>query len=250
VAGNLQLLDLLNREQVTRQPRRKGANPATDEGVSVTYQIVGRTSLPSRSDRQLIRIASHAFGATFYKVATPLLSSYVYNEARVINQGSNVLLAGPCSTYIDDEFVGQGTIGNIAVGEPFVVGLGIDASLRATRELVEKTESTQGGNRAVDFTYKLAVENFGSKPAEVRLFDRVPTARETDIRVTLEPASKDAPAMSKDASYEQTERKHGILRWDVEVPAQSVGTGAKSFEYSFKLEYDKQMAITSATAKR
>ena len=80
VAGNLQLLDLLNREQVTRQPRRKGATPAGDEGVSVTYQIAWcGTSLPW-PDRQLIRIASHSFAATFYKVATPLLSSYVYDD--------------------------------------------------------------------------------------------------------------------------------------------------------------------------
>ena len=96
-------------------------------------------------------------------MAAPVLTGFVYEEAALSNDGQSVLLAGPVSTYVDGQFVGQGFIPSVAVGEKFTVGLGIDSSLRATRELVEKTETTQGGNRVIDFTYHLRLENFSGK---------------------------------------------------------------------------------------
>ena len=50
--------------------------------------------------------------------------------------------------------------------------------------------------------------------------------------------------LSTDPAYEQGQRKNGLLRWDVTVPAGATGTSAYTLEYKFKLEYDKQMAIT------
>ncbi|HEY4329347.1 MAG TPA: DUF4139 domain-containing protein, partial [Phycisphaerae bacterium] len=180
-----------------------------------------------------------------YKVASPVLSTAVYDEAAATNDSSTVFLAGDLATYVNNEFVGRGVMPSVASGQTFNVGLGIDSSLRAHRVLVEKTETMQGGNRVVDFTYRLSVENFGTKPATVRLLDRLPTAKEEQIRVTMAPVSKDGRELSKDSVYEQTDKKKGILRWDVEVPPQAVDTKALAIEYQFKLEYDKGMSISS-----
>jgi uncharacterized protein (TIGR02231 family) len=207
--------------------------------VSVTYSLPGRSSLPSRSDRQLIQIASLEMDADFYKVATPVLTSYVYEQAQATNGSKTVLLPGPVSTYVSGQFVGRGEMPMVAVGETFTIGFGIDSSLRATRELVNKSESIQGGNRVVDFAYRLAVENFGSEAAKVRVLDRLPTAKDSEVKLTLDSPGKD---LSEDAAY-QAERKKGMLRWDVEVPAQSVGPKAFAYEYKMKLEYDKQLSI-------
>ena len=49
--------------------------------------------------------------------------------------------------------------------------------------------------------------------------------------------------LSKDPTYQQSQRKKGILRWDVEVPGQSTGHKAMAIEHQFKLEYEKQMSI-------
>jgi hypothetical protein len=40
------------------------------------------------------------------------------------------------------------------------------------------------------------------------------------------------------------DRKRGILRWDVQAAAQTAGTKALAVDYQFRLEYDKQMAVT------
>ncbi len=244
-AGDLQLVDLLSREGISRKSLKTGA-ASEEQGPAITYQLANRTSLPSRSDRQLIQIASIPLKATFYKVASPVLASYVYDEASVINDSSTVFLSGDLATYVNNEFVGRGVMPSVPVGQSFNVGLGVDSSLRATRQLVEKTETPQGGNRVVEFTYRLTVENFGSRPASVRLLDRLPTAKEAEIRVTLAPLGSNGRELSKDPIYVETEKKKGILRWEVEVPAQAVDVKALAVEYQFKLEYDRQMTISSA----
>lgn len=241
VGKELQLLDLIaSGGAITRS--NKAARTVTDEGVSVTYQLAGRISLPSRSDQQLIQIASTPMKADAYKLAIPLLTSYVYNEASVTNNGSMVLLAGPVSAYLAGQFVGHGELPTVAIGESFTVGFGIDSSLRATRELLEKGDSVQGGNRVMDFTYRLALENFGGVPAKVRLLDRLPTTKDGQIRIEL--TSKPEHELSQDSTYQQTERKKGILRWEVEVPAQAIATKALNVDYKVRMEFDKQMAIT------
>jgi hypothetical protein len=244
VARESQVLDLVNSAKVERSG--KPSRAADSEGVSVSYQLTARTSLPSRSDRQLIQIASIPMKADFYRVAMPVLTSAVYEEASVVNTSGRVLLAGPVSTYVAGQFVGHGDMPTVSIGESFTVGLGIDSSLRSTRELVKKNESIQGGNRLVDFTYQLAIENFGSEAAEVRLMDRMPTAKENEVKLTLVAPGK---PLSEDSRYEQ-QRKKGLLRWDVKVPAQSIGAKAFSLDYQMQMEYDKQLSIASLPLKK
>jgi hypothetical protein len=249
-AADLQLVDLLAQEKIART-KEKPAPLTPDEGLAVTYNINPRTTLLSRSDRQLIQIAPATLTAEVYKVASPVLSTFVYDEATATNTSDTVFLWGDVSTYVNNEFVGRGVMPSVAIGQRFGAGLGIDSSLRTRRELVEKTENTQGGNRVVEFTYRLTVENFGANAAAIHLLDRLPTAKETDIRVTL--TSRDAkdakqPELSKDPIYEQTDRKKGILRWDLEVPAKAIDDKAVVVEYSFKLEYAANSTIATPSA--
>ena len=233
-----QVLDLTANERVVREPG--GAKRASEEGLSVTYALSGKTSLPSRSDRQLIQIASMPMGANFVKLASPVLTSYVYDEAKVVNSSNMVLLAGPVTAYADGAFVGSGDLPTVSVGESFTVGFGIDSSLRTSREVAERSETIQGGNRVVELTYRLTVENFGAAPVSVRLLDRLPKARDGQIKVTLVSATAE---QSTDAEFVKGAKKDGILRWDVQVPAQATGGTASTVEYKFRLEYDKQMSL-------
>lgn len=231
LASDMQLLDLLSKDRVVRV---SSTSQKREEGLSITYTLASRTSLPSRADVQQVQIAAMTMPAEFYKVATPVLTEYVYDEASVSNDSKIVLLAGPVAAYAEGRFVGSGDVATIAGGERFIVGFGIDSSLRASRELVEKTDNVQGGNRVVDLTYRLGIDNFGEAAAKVRLLDRLPKARESEIKLTL---------MNSEGSAEP-EKKTGILRWDVTVPAAGPGNKALALEYKFRLEHDKQLMIS------
>jgi hypothetical protein len=238
LAGEEQMLDLLAREKVVRTPASAAAEK--DGNLSVTYSLPARTSLPSRADRQQVQIASISMPAEFYKVATPVLTEFVYDEAQATNSSPMVLLAGPSATYVEGRFVGSGDVPTVATGETFIVGFGIDSSLRASRELVEKNETVQGGNRVVDLVYRLAIENFGEAPARVRLLDRLPKAKESEVKLTLVDPGQPLSSEGQDVL---NQKKNGILRWDVTVPGKAVGDKAWALEYKFRLVHDKQMAL-------
>lgn len=240
-ALSMQVLDLVAgaRDDAGGGGRGGEAKDARREGLSITYALRDRTQLPSRADRQLVQIAAMPMKATFAKVATPVLTSFVYDEAKMTNDSQMVLLAGPLTAYNAGAFVGSSDLPTVLVGESFVVGLGIDSSLRATRELVSRTEEIQGGNRVVVITYRLGIENFASGPAMVRVFDRLPMSADDQVRVTL----ANGPDLSADAEYVKTQRKENILRYDVQVAPASSGSTAAEVLYTFRMEYDKQMNL-------
>lgn len=237
-AADDQLLDLVASRQIVK--RDEARKPARSEGLSVTYSLPGKISVPSRDDHQLVQIMSAKLPAMFAKVASPALTSYVYDEAHVANNSSTVLLAGPLTTYADGAFVGRGDMPTITTGESFTIGFGIDSSLRAYRDLVERNESTQGGNRVINVSYRLRIENFGSVAANVRLLDRLPVSPNKDL--TVSPVSING--LSEDVEYSKSKGKSGLLRWDVSVPGGATGMNEFGLEYSFKIEHDKQMILS------
>lgn len=237
-AAEVQLLDLLAPGKLTRDASR--GLTQREEGVSVSYVIPGLTTLPSRNDRQLVQVASLSIPATFSKVALPVLTSAVYDEAACVNASELVLLEGPVTAYSNGAFVGGGDLPTVSAGQAFSLGFGADSSLKASRELLERTESIQGGNRVVDITYRLSIENFGATPASVQLLDRMPKTGDRQIKVTLVSSEE---ALSKDETYQRTGRKEGILRYDFTAPPRAIGASATTIDYTFRLEYDKQMTI-------
>lgn len=237
-AAEVQLLDLLAPGRLTRDESR--GLEAREEGISVSYVIPGQTTLPSRSDRQLVQVASISIPATFSKVALPVLTSAVYDEAACVNASELVLLEGPVTAYSNGSFVGVGDLPTVSAGQAFTLGFGVDSSLKASRELLERAESIQGGNRVVDITYRLSIENFGAKPANVQILDRMPKAGDKQIKVTL---TSSEGSLSKNETYQSVGRKEGILRYDITAPPRTTGTGATTIDYTFRLEHDKQMTV-------
>jgi hypothetical protein len=246
VAYGLQQLEI-NGDATTLSVLR---NEATDgnNGPSLSYSLRGGVSLASRSDQQMVRIMATDMESRFYHVAVPVLTPYVFREAELKNSSDEDLLAGPITVYLDGRFVGQGEIPTVARGQTFVVGFGADPQLRARRELADKQDGVQGGNRETRFDYRIVVENFSNENTPVRVIDRVPHAENgEDIRVTL---GKTNDPISDDKLYQREERPRGILRWDIDVPANASGESARLVEYQYTIEYDRQYVVSLPEAKQ
>ncbi|MCH7727820.1 MAG: mucoidy inhibitor MuiA family protein, partial [Planctomycetes bacterium] len=205
------------------------ATPSQGQEPSLSYRLGSKVNLASRSDQQMVRILQTGLESQFYYVATPVLTSYVYREAELTNTSQEDLLGGPITVYLDGRFVGRSEIGTVARGQKFVVGFGADPQVRARRELADKTEKVQGGNRELAFEYRLVTENYKDEAVNVRVFDRLPHSNQSDdIRVTLGDLSTE---LSKDVLYARVERPKGILRWDAEVPGGASAEKAHLIEY-------------------
>ncbi len=212
---------------------------------SIEYQLATRVSLASRSDQQLVRVDRLELPGKPYYVTTPALTSSVYREVELTHTGKEALLAGQVSVYLDGRFMGRGEIPTVAPGQTFVMGFGADPQLRARRELVTKTDGVRGGNREVAFHYRLVLENWKAEAVSVRVFDRLPLPENADeVRVTLGPLED---KLSEDKLYLRVERPKGILRWDIEVPAQAAGEKARLLSYGFTLEFDRTRDLTQPT---
>jgi hypothetical protein len=101
----------------------------------------------------------------------------------------------------------------------------------------------QGGNRELDFQYRLIVENYKEEAVPVRIYDRLPHCdRPEDIRITLD-EMKDP--LDDDVLYLRRERPKGILRWEIDVPAGAIREKARIIEYGFSLEFDRNFQLTT-----
>lgn len=215
---------------------------ARTEGVSVTYELPGKLTLPSRTDQQLVTIATITAGADFTLLATPLLTDYVYLQAELLNDSDTILLAGQASMFRNGEFVGKSQLPIVTIGEKFTAGFGIDSQVQVARELEDKKTRIQGGNRIDTYHYRIALSNYKKTEVKLRLLDRLPYTDDDSIKIELQ-EEKTEPELSKDSEYLRTARKKGILRWDLNLVPNTVDEDATIVKYSFTMEYDKNMQI-------
>lgn len=239
LAGQLQQIEL---EAKTRTLRSMAID-ANDDLSSQTYSLERPVTLDSRNDLQLIQIFDAKLEARLYHVATPLLNSFAYRQAQITNTFDFGLLSGPAAIYLDDRFVGQLQIPATAKGQKLTLGLGPDPQVRTRRELMDKTDKIQGGNRQIKFDYRLVVNNMKDSPIELRLLDRIPVATESE-QISVLFGSGDRQ-LSEDTIYQRTLRPLGIVRWDLNVPAGQVGADAVDVLYSSTLEFDRNEIPTT-----
>jgi len=223
-----------------REFQQKIAEITRTEGISVTYELPGKLTLPSRSDQQLVTITSITAKADFTLIAMPLITDYVYLQAELINNGETVFLPGQASIFRNGEFVGKSQLPPVTVGEKFTAGFGIDSQVQVARELEDKKTRIQGGNRIDTYHYRIALSNYKNTGVELRLLDRLPYTDNSSIKIEID---KTEPQLSKDSEYLRTSRKKGILRWDLELVPNTVDRNATVVKYSYTMEYDKNMQI-------
>ena len=217
-------------------------------GLSIAYELPGQVSLQSRADQQMTRIMQSDLDASFYHVAVPVLSPFVYREAEAANTSGQDLLAGPVSVYLDGKFVGRTEIVSVTRGQTFVLGFGADPQLNTSRELVSRDQTSQGGNTLLSFDYRLSIENYGNQPAKVRLLDRLPHFNgNDDVKLTIASMSDE---LSEDPVYLRLDRPDGILRWDIEVPANATGADEAVVSFLYTLEFDRNFGFSVETDDR
>lgn len=223
---------------------------AADAGAEIssqTYDIAKPVRLASRREHHNVLISQSKLKGELYHVATPLLSSFAFREAQMKNTRAEGYLGGPATVYLDNKFVGRTDLPTVASGQLMIVGFGADQQVRTRRELTSKFEEVQGGNRKMSFKYRLVVANFKSTPIKLRLIDRLPLAGQgADVRIEYE---KTNPTLSADGLYNRIQRPRGILRWDIEVPAERFGEKAHDVDYIYNVSFDRTLQIANQLAK-
>ncbi len=244
-----QNLDLMSsRDEILAQLKKKKAVAATSrtDGPSVTYHLPNRLTVPSRNDEQVVEVVKLNLTPKYYYKAVPVLSPHVYRLADLVNKSSHILLPGEATMYQGTDFVGRMAMPLVAVGEEFTAGFGVDTQLQVQRQMMDQMRTTQGGNQVLKYEYRILLSSFKAEPVKLQVWDRLPKGETERINVSL---VKAAPELSKDGIYQRESRPNNLLRWDVELAPNCNGEKAVPITYEFRMELDRQMAITGFTSK-
>jgi hypothetical protein len=131
----------------------------------------------------------------------------------------------------------------VTIGEKLTAGFGIDSQVQVTRELEDKKTRIQGGNRIDTYHYRIALSNYKNTAVELRLLDRLPHTDDSSVKIEV---LETKPTLSENGEYLRTARKKGILRWDLNLPPNTLDESATVVNYSFTMEYDKNMQIQTS----
>ena len=236
-----QMMELMADKKAVQVIQTAAKEFARTEGVSVTYALAGPITMPSRSDQQLVNIASFKKAkADFLMLATPLLTDYVYLQADIVNDSDVIMLAGPVSMYRNDEFVGKGSIELVTIGEKFTVGFGVDSQVKILREFKDKKIETLWGNRVESYDYRLAINNYKNTKVKLRLLERIPYTEDEKLEIIN---FKTDASLSMDPEYLRTDGQKGILRWDLNLEPNTTGPKATIVTYSYAMKYSNELQI-------
>ena len=237
-ASTRQIDELTSTAEVQRKVASDAAANASDE----TYSIGDKVTLDSHPQPQTVAMLRTSLSGELYRVATPLLSSFAFREAALVNQSGQSLIAGPADVYLENKFVGHVQVPPTAAGQKLTIGFGNDRQVRTRRELLSRNELIKGGNRRSELVYRLVISNYHDAPVAIRLFDRIPiVAKDDSINLTL--SEEETKQLSDDPLYQRMQRPTGILRWDIDVPAKRFGSDAFDHEYGFSIEHDREQTL-------
>lgn len=240
IAISNQMIELEADRRMLLAMKERAVAVRQTEGVSVLYALAGKLSLPSRTEQQILNIASFDCPAQFVFVASPLLTDYVYLQADIANTSETILLPGPASMFRNGEFVGRSEMKLVTSGQTFTASFGIDSQLQVVREFADTKTDVQLGSRTSEQHYRIALSNYKSVPVSVRVLDRIPWTDNASLAIELKETSH---PLSQDAEYLRTERPKGILRWDMELAPNTGGTKAAVLTYVYAMKYDKSLSV-------
>ncbi len=231
-----------SRDEIHAQLKKKGfVGPAGSDGPSVTYHLGSKLTVPSRGDEQVIEVVKLNLNPKFYYKTVPVLNTHVYRLADLVNKSEHVLLPGEATMYQGTDFVGRMPMPLVASGEEFTAGFGVETQLQVQRQMIDQTRSTAGGNQVLKYDYRILVSSFKNEPVKLQVWDRLPKGETESVNVIL---GKTSHKLSEDGLYVRESRPHNLLRWDVEIPGNVSGEKAFALTYDFRMELDRQMAIT------
>ena len=207
-------------------------------GIAMIYKISRPVVIKSDGTETKTPMATQLLQGDFEYSSFPRASTFAYLGSRVTNARDLQLLAGQVNLFLDGEFVGKSSIDNIGPAESFDLYLGVDESLKVTREQISKKmddvlmAGIPSPNRRTTFTYKLTVENHKTTKSKVLLFEAMPVSENERVKVkvydvSLQPTQKD-----------WKDRK-GVWFWQLPLEPNT----KQEIFYTFSVEHPRDMRV-------
>lgn len=215
------------------------------EGPAVTYHLPRPVTLKTNIQKQQrSRITTIQSRGEFIHVAMPILTEAVYIRGALTNNSSFLLLPGPVSIFVGQNYVGPTQLATVPPDGTFELYFGIDQSIKATRQLItKKTTKTGllGGGLKTSYDYRIEIDNGAGKGITLELWDRYPISRSDQITVDLVGLSH---PLAADAEYLEEQKPLGLLKWDLAIPPANGNYAAFIVEFGVRINRAKNVPIS------
>lgn len=215
--------------------------PGIDDGGLGLRLTASKTTIKKDGMPHRVPVGGFTAPTQLSLVAIPLRSSWVHVRARIVNSGTQPLLAGPVDLIMASGYVGRAEVGFVAAGEKFYLGFGPEADVRVHRtETRERDEAgLLGGSNVQTVRVAVRLSNLGTERREITVTERIPISEVEQVEVQI--ASPDAFLLGTDDQpggeeiTQVTARamdERGLVSWGVELPP--LGRRAVTLEYRIK----------------
>ena len=116
--------------------------------------------MPSRNDEQVVEVAKLDFQPKYLLQGGAGAERHVYRLADLVNKSKHVLLPGEATMYQGTDFVGRWRCRwwpSARSSRPASASI---RSCRCSARMIDKPQTTQGGNQVLKYEYRILVSSF------------------------------------------------------------------------------------------
>lgn len=160
--------------------------PPARRFASFEVTLAGTHGLGGDGERKTFLVARQDQESAISWRAVPKTTEGAYVAADGRNETGLPVVSAPASLFLEDAYVGRGSLPDIREGEEFRIDFGKDPSVAVSRKELSRRRE-EGGVfsrvKRVRFRYEITAQNFRKEPVPLTVLDQVPVPRHKDIAV-------------------------------------------------------------------
>ncbi len=198
-----------------KSQRYRGQLPAnSNRGFLRIFSSVKPEAIPSDGQQHRLLYSVKNLEFDEERTCVPELSTAVFRRVIASLSGSDPLLSGSVSVFLDEDYLGQAWIETTAPGEDLELNLGVDGQVVVER--IQRDSEDEVGLFSKAKIYQtdlhLKVTNFHDEMVQVLIRERIPFTESESLKIRVD-RTKSAPLPAG------LDSKSGLLSWEVDLAA-------------------------------
>jgi uncharacterized protein (TIGR02231 family) len=178
------------------------------------FSSVRPEAIPSDSQQHRLLYSVKNLEFDEERTCVPELSTAVFRRVIASLSGSDPLLSGSVSVFLDEDYLGQAWIETTAPGEDLELNLGVDGQVVVER--IQRDSEDEVGLFSKAKIYQtdlhLKVTNFHDEMVQVSIRERIPFTESESLKIRVD-RTKSSPLPAG------LDSKSGLLSWEVDLAA-------------------------------
>jgi uncharacterized protein (TIGR02231 family) len=203
-----------------------------DGSLSMLYTVADPATISTGREPQSMELRRQELEAVQRLEAAPAADPDVFVTATLRNWADLGLVPGTAKVFFDGQYTGESYLPASNAADSVVLSLGRDRKVLASRKEVPSVESKNflGNQRRKTYQFEITLRNNRKEAAVIKLEDRIPLSKNTEIEVEREELSGGG-----------VDEATGRVTWLVTVP--SGQTKAIRLRYAIKHPKGKNVQV-------